>query len=152
MGDETKEMCTDLRRVHNELGPAAADLIESQAQRIENQLDALAVVKTANAELKRQLYETQKSDTAWQAKASLMKAELATLRAERDKLRQFLESMAHDAWGLPDEIDGGDFQDRAVEQGLLVQVPADEAFKAEYDCDMMYTWSWSPLAAAKGER
>ena len=35
MTDETEEMCTDLRRVHNELGPAAADLIASQAQRIE---------------------------------------------------------------------------------------------------------------------
>lgn len=73
------------------------------------------------------------------------------LKAERDKLREFFESLALDVWGYSDP-DGGDFQDRAVEQGLLVEVPADEAFKAEYDSDTMYTWIWSELAeAAKGE-
>lgn len=73
-------------------------------------------------------------------------AEVRRLRADRDRLREFFEHMAHEQWGFS-EIDGGDFQDRAVEQGLLVEVPADEQFKAEFDCDVMFSFSWSPLAA-----
>lgn len=69
-----------------------------------------------------------------------------TLLADRDTLRQFFEAMALDVWGFSD-FGGGDIQDRAVEMGLLVEVPADEAFQAEYDSDTMYTWSWSALAA-----
>ena len=79
-------------------------------------------------------------------------AELRTLREDRDKLRGFFEHLALTVWEFCD-IDGGEFQDHAVEQGLLVSVPADEQFRAEYDCDTMFTWSWSQLApdAAKGE-
>jgi hypothetical protein len=72
-------------------------------------------------------------------------AELRTLREDRDKLRGFFEHLALTVWQFCD-IDGGEFQDCAVEQGLLVSVPADEEFKAEFDCDVMYTWSWSSLA------
>jgi len=71
---------------------------------------------------------------------------------EVGRLRGFFEHLSLTVWEFCD-IDGGEFQDRAVEQGLLVSVPADEQFKAEYDCDEMYTWSWSPLAIdrARGE-
>ena len=79
-----------------------------------------------------------------------LRAKLAEREAEVKVLRGFFEHMALDVWELTD-IDGGDFQDRAVEQGLLVTVPADDQFKAEYDCDEMYTWSWSPLALTPEE-
>lgn len=44
------------------------------------------------------------------------------------------------------DIDGGYFQDEMIARGLMVEVPADEAFKAEYDSDVMYVLAWSELA------
>lgn len=67
--------------------------------------------------------------------------ELATLTAERDELRGFFEKMANEMWGF-DEPDGGDFQDYADQNGLIVQVPADD----DTDGDTMWVLSWSPLA------
>lgn len=94
---------------------------------------------------------TVTDDDIKEAYEALFSAELREMREERDNLRKLFEHMALDAWGVP-EFDGGDFQYYAVQQGLLVEVPADETFKAEYDCDVMFTFSWSPLADAAKEK
>jgi hypothetical protein len=36
--------------------------------------------------------------------------------------------------------------DYLIERGLLVEVPADEAYREEWDSDTMHVWRWSPLA------
>ena len=71
---------------------------------------------------------------------------------EVTRLREFFQCMAHDVWGFGD-LDGGDFHDYAVRQGLLVSVPADEDFEAEWGSDEMMVFSWSQLAIdrARGE-
>ena len=66
-------------------------------------------------------------------------------RTENTRLREFFEAMAKDVWDLH-TIDGGNFQDAAEKLGLIVRVPADEQFKAEWDADEMFVWSWHPLA------
>ena len=78
-----------------------------------------------------------------------LEEENATLRAERDRLRELFETVAQINWDVLD-IDGGDFQDAAARLGLLVSVPASPEIAAEYDCEDMFTWAWSPLAD-KGE-
>jgi hypothetical protein len=40
------------------------------------------------------------------------------------------------------EIDGGFFQEMMEKRGLLVRVPADEAFKAAWDADEMLLPVW----------
>jgi len=66
-------------------------------------------------------------------------------RAQRDTLRKFFEAMARDIWDIED-IDGGSFQDTAESLGLIVKVPADEAFWDEYGAGEMYVWAWNKLA------
>ena len=40
------------------------------------------------------------------------------------------------------DIDGGDFEDIMVKHGIFVKVPADKAFKVEFDCGWMYRLAW----------
>lgn len=162
MADETN--IADLRAAG--MRRRTADLIESQAQRIEelrewvNDLQAGMYINCVycghrygpNDQVPASMADVLKAhvEQCPEHPMSELKAENATLRAERDNLRQFFEAMALDVWNQGD-IDGAECQERAVAQGLLVEVPADEAFKAEYDRDTMFTWSWSALAAAKGK-
>jgi len=60
-------------------------------------------------------------------------------------LRKALEECARLAWEGGD-IDGGDFQNLMERHGLLVEVPADEAFIEEWDHDRMFVVAWHPLA------
>ncbi len=70
---------------------------------------------------------------------------------EAEKLREFVEwCMATASWQGYD-LHGGDMQDKAEELGLLVQVPADEAFREEYDSDEMFVVAWSQLAARRAD-
>ncbi len=64
--------------------------------------------------------------------------------------RAALEEFAQRAWEGYD-IDGGDFQEIMVKHGLMVEVPADEEFRAEWDCDTMFVLSWTPKRDALKE-
>ncbi len=76
---------------------------------------------------------------------------LAAQLREAEKLREFVEwCMATASWQGYD-LHGGDMQDKAEELGLLVQVPADEAFREEYEADEMFVVAWSPLAARRAD-
>ena len=67
---------------------------------------------------------------------------------EIQKLREVLQWCAEQAWEGSD-IEVGDLQDAMLNAGLLVEVDADEDFKAEWDTDKMYVVAWSPLAKEK---
>ena len=67
------------------------------------------------------------------------------LLAERDRLRSMLQWCAETTWDRGD-IDGGDFDDAMMEHGLLMEVEADEDFKAEWGVDTMHVLAWSELA------
>jgi len=77
-----------------------------------------------------------------------LQAQLSLALDERDTLRKFFETLAENVWCL-DDVDGGGFQDTAESLGLIVKVPADEAFWDEYGADEMYVWAWSPLALSE---
>jgi len=66
-----------------------------------------------------------------------LRSELATVKAERDILRSVLQELCPAGEGFTEDFD------LLVDHGLLVEVPADEEFKAEWgdDCSML-TWSW----------
>ena len=64
---------------------------------------------------------------------------------EIQKLREMLQWCAEQTWEGGD-IDWGDFRDAMMEHGLLVEVEADEDFKAEWDSGKMYVLAWSELA------
>lgn len=68
---------------------------------------------------------------------------LARLTRERDEARAALEKLFPVEEGFTDAFDG------LEAAGLLVAVPADEAFRDEWDADEMYVWAWSPLAARR---
>jgi len=66
------------------------------------------------------------------------------IQAERDKLRQALEWIWREmAQGGPADIDT---QDTLENLGLLVEVPADEQFKQDWDADTMYVLAWQAKA------
>ncbi len=67
------------------------------------------------------------------------------LLAERDNLREMLQWCAETTWERGD-IDAADFQDAMLKAGLFVEVPASEQVRDEWDCDVMFVVSWSPLA------
>jgi len=62
------------------------------------------------------------------------------------RLREMLGWCARLVWDGCD-IDGGSFQDKMEAAGLMVRVPADEAFRDEYDADEMLVLAWSRNAA-----
>ena len=84
------------------------------------------------------------------SKVKGIKKELTALRTENEKLKAVLLWCCEQVWECCD-IDGGDFQERMQAAELLVEVPASEDVRAEYDTDVMLVTSWSPLAKAKGE-
>lgn len=66
-------------------------------------------------------------------------------------LRKFAEhALGQWSWGwhIPD---GGDLQDVAEKLGLIVKVPADEAFREEYDSDEMFAPVWSDAARSHAD-
>ncbi len=80
-----------------------------------------------------------------EAEVNRLTCSLVEAMGERDRLRRFFERTARDVWDL-EEIDGGAWQDTARDLGLIVEVPADEEAREEYDTDTMLVWAWSPLA------
>ncbi len=58
-----------------------------------------------------------------------------------EKMREALEALAELSRNGCD-IDGGDFHEVMVKYGLFVEVPADEAFKAEWEGDTMFVLAW----------
>ena len=73
---------------------------------------------------------------------------IGTIADEHRRLREFFEkTILIDCWGI-DPPDPGGLQDAAESLGLLVRVPADEAFKEEWgeENDTMFVWAWNPLA------
>lgn len=70
-------------------------------------------------------------------------------RRELQNLRELFEHVCQSMWAIGCDIEAADWQDKAEALGLLVEVPASEEVRAEYDCETMFTWAWSD--AAKGE-
>jgi hypothetical protein len=77
--------------------------------------------------------------------AKVIRSRLAELEKDRENLRGLIEHALLDVWQGSD-IDGGGFQDEAERRGLIVEVPASEEIRAEFETDVMFTWAWSPLA------
>ena len=75
------------------------------------------------------------------------KGAIETAEKENAELRDAFEWATRQVWEGCD-IDGGGFQDEMVKRGLLVEVPADDAFIEEFDAEFMYVLRWSPLAAS----
>ena len=77
----------------------------------------------------------------WMKRAAAIDA----LVAERDKLREALEWI----WGevLAGGMDDLDFQNTLEELGLVVEVPADERFREDWDADTMYVLAWNAKGA-----
>jgi len=74
-----------------------------------------------------------------------MPDELSEALAERNKLREALEWIWSEmACGGPTDIDT---QDTLEKLGLLVEVPADERFKQDWDADTMYVLAWKVKGA-----
>jgi len=93
---------------------------------------------------------TEQHKTEAEQERDTFLAEIDRLRVENTKLREFFETVFSDLWDL--QGDGFDLQDTAERLGLIVRVPADEAFRDEWGADEMYVWIWNPLAteALKG--
>lgn len=69
------------------------------------------------------------------------------LEAEVENLRGMLGYCVTD-WRDGCAIDHFDFQDEMVKRGLLVEVPADEAFRDEWDVETMFVLAWTKDADA----
>lgn len=67
---------------------------------------------------------------------------------ELKRLREFVEWLFRQTWNGR-EPDGYEIQDKGVELGLLTKVPADQAFREEWDADEMFVVAWSPLAVSE---
>ena len=67
--------------------------------------------------------------------------QLEATERDREVLRQAIEWCCQSAW-MGCDIDGGYFQDKMVDLGLLVEVPASPEVKEEWDCDTMFTMPW----------
>ena len=52
-----------------------------------------------------------------------------------------LEWCCQHSW-LGGDIDGGDFQAEMIERGILIEVPASEKFREEWDEDTMFVMAW----------
>lgn len=63
---------------------------------------------------------------------------------EVERLRRALEELFPVAEGFTEAFDD------LERLGLLVEVPADETFREEWDADTMYVWAWSALADEQG--
>lgn len=101
--------------------------------------DALSIAEERLDESERQAETLQE----W---VDALMDENASLIDERNRLREAVENVMFDEWGYR-ESEAPDMQDELTRLGLLVEVPADEDFKREWDADTMLTFAWSPLAA-----
>ncbi len=81
-----------------------------------------------------------------------LQTKLSTAEAERDELREVIERICTEVWGY-DDPDHGDIQDHLVDKGILVNVPASDEVRTEFECDTMYVLKWTQRAldAARGE-
>ena len=64
---------------------------------------------------------------------------------EVEALRAAMESL------FPTEEGFTEAFDELARRGLIVPVPADDAFREEWDSETMYVWRWSPLAITPTE-
>ena len=123
------------------------DSVLSEKERLE--LDNQRLTRLLRESEARERDRREENDIL-QDRVSGLLVQLREVESEVERLRKFFERIANDQWGFSD-VDGGDFQDYAVDLGLLVSVPANEQFKADWDAEEMYVLSWSPLAAKGGE-
>jgi len=70
-------------------------------------------------------------------------------REEVQRLRSALEWIGQKVWDGGD-VDGGHWQDEMAKRGILVEVPAGERFREEYDCDTMFTFYWLATPREEG--
>ena len=63
---------------------------------------------------------------------------------EVERLRRALEELFPVSEGFTEAFDD------LERMGLLVEVPADETFREEWDADTMYVWAWSALTGEQG--
>lgn len=67
-------------------------------------------------------------------------AEIRTLRERVERMQSALETICPVEDGFTEAFDD------LKAAGLIVLVPANEAFRDEFGQDEMYVWAWSPLA------
>jgi len=67
------------------------------------------------------------------------------LSASEAALRAALE------WAFPASEGFTEAFDGLVERGLLVEVPASEEYRAEWDADTMFVWAWRGAALRGGD-
>ena len=88
------------------------------------------------------------SRTDWQADADFLDR-LAALRAETpavpDEVRALRAAMEE---LFPPEEGYTEAFDTLVEKGLLVEVPASDEFREEWESDTMYVWAWTLAAVS----
>ncbi len=71
-----------------------------------------------------------------------LRSQLDEARRQNEKLREFVAFCMREGSWMGGDIDGGDAQDKAEELGLIVEVPADQEFRDEYDSDTMLVLAW----------
>jgi hypothetical protein len=118
----------------------AADTPSPRMSEIERLVDALGQAECWHAIANDEHLESAaaKRDAA---RTALLTA-IRVLETERDKAREFVAFCITDGSFQGLDIDGGDAQDKAQELGLIIEVPADEEFRAEYDSDTMFVLAW----------
>ncbi len=69
--------------------------------------------------------------------------QIAELLRDRNNLRDALRFCGEKAWDGMD-INGGDFQDKMIDMGLMIQVPSDQEFRDLWgeEYDEMVGWAW----------
>jgi hypothetical protein len=75
-------------------------------------------------------------------------ARVAELERERDELRDVIELLIIDEWGYREPA-APDVQDLLTERGILVEAPAPERYREEWDSPTWYVLRW--FDAARGE-
>ncbi len=68
----------------------------------------------------------------------------------RDGLRAVLEDLCRKHWDTG--LDSEDFDHVMRSAGLFATVPASDEIRAEFDCETMDTWAWSPLVKANDKQ
>ena len=75
-----------------------------------------------------------------------MLARIEQLEKERDELRDAIAAIVTDSVWVGRDLDGADVQEMLEKRGLLVEVPASDEIREEFECDTMLALRWSEAA------
>jgi len=91
------------------------------------------------------LYVSPEAAAPWNREIDRLQAKLAELEAERNEMREVMELLMMDEWGYR-ETEAPDVQDALTERGILVERPAPQSFREEWDADTWFVFRWSDEA------